>query len=891
MQLNKLFTLIVFCFSLSFINAQKLDYVQGDVIIRLADDESIHTIVNKYSTYEGKSIDLNYRRLSYKPMNIWLLSVDFTEVSTVDLVDDMNRDRNILLAQRNKMGQPRLEPNDTLFINQWQYINIGDNGGVEDADIDIEDAWDITTGGVTANGDTIVVCVVDDGLFAHADMLPNLWTNRGEIPGDDIDNDNNGFVDDMHGWNFRDNTNEVLGADFSGVHGTPVAGIVGAKGNNEIGVAGVNWDVKLMIIRYEQGITEASVLESYSYAYTQRRLYNETNGAEGAFVVATNSSWGIDGGDPESAPIWCAFYDSLGVEGIISCGATANQDFNIDETGDLPTGCASDYLVSVTNLGRNDVKVNRAGYGRRTVDLGAHGANSFTVRGDDSYGGFGGTSGATPHVAGAIALLYSVPCPTISDLSKSNPGAAALMVKDIILNQVDSIPGLLDVTTTGGRLNLGKAAFVANNACTTCTDVVAIEEKQEIDKPLQFEVSWISQDEESVDLRYRATDSEDWIEVSAISNPYEVSDLDFCQEYEYQIKTNCSGGEGEYKYSRFVETRGCCEVGSLESQEVVGQSVTLMVNNLNPGDVNEIYYREVETNEWFTQQGDNQITIEDLMSCTLYEYRIVTTCNLTGLRDSIEELNVFYTECGSCTELDYCDFELDNSQEYIAAVSIDGDLNISGIDPNGFGQFLGTYVPVLLQGSETRVQLVPGFAGSTFDEYWAIYIDFNKDGIFDPISEIVMDPGFASRSAITDTIRIPESAEIGNTRMRVVMSFDEKQLPCGSASFEFGEVEDYCVIIEKTSNVIEQDQPSQEVKVFPNPASTHVLVEYDSPRSGYVQLQLVGTDGRVVQSEGFYSRIGDNSYRLDFNGAVHTGLYLLEINSGGESIVRKVFVD
>ncbi len=102
-------------------------------------------------------------------------------------------------------------------------------------------------------------------------------------------------------------------------------------------IAGANWDVKLMVVTRD-GISEAAVIESYTYPLEMRQLYNSTGGTKGAFVVATNSSWGIDNADPTDYPLWCAFYDSLGAVGVLSCGATANNNVNIDVVGDMPTG-------------------------------------------------------------------------------------------------------------------------------------------------------------------------------------------------------------------------------------------------------------------------------------------------------------------------------------------------------------------------------------------------------------------------------------------------------------------------------------------------------------------------------------------------------------------------
>src|SRR5690606_9496705 len=143
--------------------------------------------------------------------------------------------------------------------------------------------------------------------------------NTDETPNNGIDDDNNGYVDDYDGWNAYNSTGNIPSAN----HGTHVAGIAGAIGNNEIGISGVNWNVKTMPIAGSSG-NEATVVEAYAYALEMRARYNETDGDEGAFIVVTNTSFGVDMGDPTNFPIWCSMYDELGEVGILSCAATAN---------------------------------------------------------------------------------------------------------------------------------------------------------------------------------------------------------------------------------------------------------------------------------------------------------------------------------------------------------------------------------------------------------------------------------------------------------------------------------------------------------------------------------------------------------------------------------------
>lgn len=393
-----------------------------------------------------------------KTMNIWLLKHQL-ESTGEEVLMALYQLPEVNVVQYNHVIKKRnntKSPNDNLYSLQWQYNNIGGSGGVAGADISAELAWYITTGGVTPNGDTIVVAIVDDGMdTTMVDMVPNWWKNHNEVPNNGIDDDNNGFIDDYRGWNAYDNNDRIFNTfswDVGGWHGSSVAGIVGAKGNDSVGVTGVNWDVKLMIVA--GGGDEAEALAAYDYALQNRKLYDATNGAKGAYVVATNSSWGIDGMFYTDAPLWCGFYDSLGHAGIMSAGATANENWNIETTGDMPTSCPSDYLIAVTNTKRNDVKETFAGYGDVSVDLGAPGEDAYTVDFYLDYGGFGGTSGATPHVAGAIALLYSVPNQEFADFATMFPDSAAIWAKRFILEGVDSNASLQGKSVTGGRLNL-----------------------------------------------------------------------------------------------------------------------------------------------------------------------------------------------------------------------------------------------------------------------------------------------------------------------------------------------------------------------------------------------------------------------------------------------------
>ncbi len=365
--------------------------------------------------------------------------------------------RSVQAVQLNHIVTEReTTPNDPGFGQQWHHVESGDH------DIDSDEAWDITTGGTAANGARIVVAVLEGGgsNYNHTDLLDNHWTNDAEIPGNGIDDDGNGYVDDYNGWNVG-NGNDAIGA---GGHGTSVSGMIGATGNNGNGGAGVNWDIDIMQVDMAGGLSEANVIAAYEYPKVMRDLFNASGGTEGAFVVATNASWGIDQANPANYPVWCAYYDELGASGILNCGATANSSWNIDVVGDMPTGCSSDYMVAVTATNSNDVRTF-SGYGVNSIDLGAPGESVYLPSGSSGYGNTSGTSFASPCVAGAIGMVYSVPCVELADLAISSPQAAADLVRSYIFDGVDLVSNLANEVGTGGRLNVANAVNLALTAC------------------------------------------------------------------------------------------------------------------------------------------------------------------------------------------------------------------------------------------------------------------------------------------------------------------------------------------------------------------------------------------------------------------------------------------
>lgn len=301
--------------------------------------------------------------------------------------------------------------------------------------------------------DTPIVAIIDNGVnIMHEDLRGNIWRNRLEIPANGIDDDGNGFVDDLHGWNFSNNSSDVTADGSGNWHGTPVNGIIGASCGNSVGACGVCPAVRLMNI--VKGDSVGSYIESLKYVYTMRDLYNQTDGEQGAFVVAVNCSWGLDSLWAADYPEWCGMYDLLGSVGVLCVNSVPNDDIDVDDFGDMPTTCQSDYLITVTNSNRNGKKVRDAAYGRISVDLAAPGDNTYTTLNNGHYGHFGGTSAAAPYVSGTVALLYLLPSDEFQQNVKEKPAETALAVKSAIIGGVNKNESLNGITVSGGQLNI-----------------------------------------------------------------------------------------------------------------------------------------------------------------------------------------------------------------------------------------------------------------------------------------------------------------------------------------------------------------------------------------------------------------------------------------------------
>ena len=429
------FTFLCLFLFTSTVFSQKI--VPGELIIRLKKDVNAASFFEELAQNRNNTSPIKSYNTFYEQLRLTVLRFDHQTIDTDQLIKTLSTDTNIELVGSNiQFEQRSKEPNDLNYSEQWGL----------DA-INAPEIWECSTGGVTVLGDTIVVANLEACDIEHEDLAENIWINHNEIPDDGIDNDSNGYKDDYYGYNVQfpgDNH------DLNNLHGTQTAGIIGAVGDNDIGVSGVSWHVKMMIV--SNNLNFDQIIESYAYVLDQRTLYNETNGQKGAFVVATNASFGAVGrpGDNPFFQVWCDMYDLLGAQGILNAGATDNSIINIDEKGDMPTSCPSDFLIAVTEVDQSNQL--QAGYSETMVDLAA--TSSFTTIPNNGYDVFTGTSSASPHVAGAIALMYSLPCKDFAQLALDNPSEAARSMKRYLLDGTAPLNSLEGKTVTGGLLDL-----------------------------------------------------------------------------------------------------------------------------------------------------------------------------------------------------------------------------------------------------------------------------------------------------------------------------------------------------------------------------------------------------------------------------------------------------
>jgi subtilisin family serine protease len=537
------------------------EYVPNEVLVRFKRDIPRYLIQNTIDSLQGKiftymkeeisSFDWNPDVSSLRSFlsDPYLLHVKVPDsIGTEQAIYLLKLNPNVEHVEKNVILHLDATPNDTHFTKLWGLNNTGQTGGTSDADIDAPEAWSIFTG-----SSSIVVAVIDSGVdYDHDDLASNIWHNPGETGNgketDGIDNDGNGYIDDWRGWDFvGSGDNDPMDENDQYLpyyHGTHVAGTIGAVGNNNEGVTGVNWNVKIMALRVSDNgdFPVSNAIDAIDYA---------TN--NGAHLSSNSYGWYDD--DPEFEDYLGALYNAISRAknaGKLFVTSAGNDSVNLDYkdefgnpgTRQYPACYDLDNIITVAATDHNDSMASYSNYGLWSVDVGAPGGGGesypdydykdiYSTMRYDAYQYMAGTSMACPHVAGLAALVWGY-----------KPSLSWSTVKFVVLDSVDELGSLFQKVNSEGRINAYKAlkeltpptapSNLSGNP--TAWDVMELSWQDESDNELGFKVE-------------RRTSSSGYSEIGSVGeNATAFMDCTVSGgiTYYYRVKAHNLGG---YNYS------------------------------------------------------------------------------------------------------------------------------------------------------------------------------------------------------------------------------------------------------------------------------------------------------------------------------------------------------
>ncbi len=411
------------------------DYVEGELLVQFADDTEENVKQSAFDKVKGLSSEKILTKAmesTGKKESLLLVKVD---KDVFEAIDELKKTPGVVFAEPNYIYKHTAVSTDPLFTNGSLWGMYGPaTSPANQYGSNAAAAW---AAGKTGSA-SVYVGIIDEGVqLTHPDLSGQVWVNPND-PVNGVDNDNNGYIDDSNGWDFANNNRTVYDGGTRGNlddHGTHVAGTIGAKANTT-GVVGVNWSITLISAKFlgQNGGTSANAVKAVDY------LTNLKN--RGINIVASNNSWG---GGGYSQALFNAI-SRANDAGIMFIAAAGNSGTNNDATPSYPSNYNLPNVIAVAAISSTGALASFSQYGATTVDIGAPGVGVSSTTAYNTYSSYSGTSMATPHVAGAVALYAS-----------THPGASVAQIRNAILSSAVPTPSLSGKTVTGGRLDANAA--------------------------------------------------------------------------------------------------------------------------------------------------------------------------------------------------------------------------------------------------------------------------------------------------------------------------------------------------------------------------------------------------------------------------------------------------
>ena len=557
------------------------EYAPDAVLVQFAPSADTESAAAAEATAEAVSGGEIIREFSLVPGLTYLrLPLGADVMQTIEKLKAID---GIVYAEPDYMVYPTdTIPNDTRWAEQWAF-----------ATVRAPLAWDVTTGAAD-----VVIAVIDTGVdTTHPDLINNLWTNPGEIADNGIDDDNNGYIDDINGWDFYDNDNNPMDGNS---HGTHVAGTICAEGNNELGVVGVVWHCKIMSLRFmgPNGGFSSAVVDALGYLVAKQ-------------VKLSNNSWG---GDGYSVSLYNAINNAKAVNHLF-VAAAGNSNNDNDAVAFYPSSYDLDNIVAVAASNETNVMASFSNWGATRVDLAAPGVNILSTWPNGGYAALSGTSMSTPLVTGALATLYGL-----------HPGWTYQQARDNLFHTVQRFDSMTGLTLTGGIPDLAAAVAVAAAVPQDPSVLVA-------SAPVTNQIDLAWSDNASNETGYtieRTTDHVAWERILTLPGGSITASDTGCWSYECFYRVQAINDAGYSGYSNVVSVTPILpsglHVGDLDGSTAIPQPkqwdaiVTIFVHDEYHAPV----VNATVTGVWSSKMGQGSCRTDNAGRCLVSKRKLKT---------------------------------------------------------------------------------------------------------------------------------------------------------------------------------------------------------------------------------------------------------------------------